>query len=58
MLCELMQVCKAQQVAQYLVPIDFQVLVNQNVAETGNGSETMCKVGGKHFRFPNICIAP
>ncbi len=42
------QVSQALQVPQYLVPIDLQVLMHENVAEAGDRGEPLCKLMRKN----------
>ena len=48
MVHKVVQISQALQVSQYLVPIDLQVLMYENVAEAGDRGEALCKLTRKN----------
>jgi len=52
MVHKVVQISQALQVSQYLVPIDLQVLMHENVAEASDRGETLCKLTRKNTDLP------
>jgi len=49
---KVVQISQTSQVSQYLVPIDLQVLMHENVAEASDRGETLCKLTRKNTDLP------
>jgi len=49
---KVVQISQALQVSQYLVPIDLQVLMHENVAEASDRGETLCQFTRKNTDLP------
>ena len=49
---KVVQVAQALQVSQYLVPIDLEVLVHENVTEASNRGEPLSKLTRKNTDLP------